>query len=415
MDKYYKVENQLEFVDLPIVSFKDNGECLNKKVENMKILYVTFFKYPNVGGLANYISTLKEGFEKLGHKVDVISPLQMPVEYLEKRIPEEAKKISVFFRERYGVINEKIIKNVSFLSVFTSFLEEKNLNGYDVFHAQDLFSLFILRQFNLRYRKPLFFTPHGHFTQSRIKFNKIKKDSIEELYFSEIEKQGIETADKIITISDSFHSALKKYGAKSKQLVTVYTGINFKEKIIEKETDKIIVTCIARLSPRKGHTNLLSALSQMKGSLPHIEVWIVGDGVMREDLEQQVKFYNLKNVKFLGNRKDIAEILAASDVYILPTINDNFPLSIIEAMFAGKAIISTNCGGIVEMIQDGKTGLLCEPGNVQQIVDSLTLLIRNSQLRLSLGKNAKEYARKYLTQERMVSEIEEIYYSLLEG
>ncbi len=68
-----------------------------------------------------------------------------------------------------------------------------------------------------------FFTPHGHFTKSRMKFHKIQKGSIEEAYFSEIERQGIRASDKIITISDSFHEPLLEYGAKEAQLTTVHT------------------------------------------------------------------------------------------------------------------------------------------------------------------------------------------------
>lgn len=408
MDEYYKVENKQRVETFRNFCVKQNHVKVKKK---LKILYVTFLKYPNNGGLSNYITSLKTGFEKEGHHVDVISPLQMTTVHLEKRVPEAAAKVKEFLLKRYGVANEKIVKNTSFLNVFHLFLQEKQLEGYDVFHAQDLFALFLLGQINVKYKKPLFFTPHGHFTKSRIKFGKIKVGSIEEVYFSEIEKQGIKTANKIITISNSFHHTLQAYGAKEKQLVTVHTGIHFPKATIGKKTEngKVIISCIARLAPRKGHVFLLRALAKIKPLFPNVDAWIVGDGSMRKTLEKEAKQLHLENVIFFGRRTNVAEILALSSIYVLPTINDNFPLSIIEAMLAGRAIVTTNCGGIPEMIHHRETGLICEPGNVEELAEALTLLLTNEKLREQLGKEAREYAKKHFVQNVMVSGIKDVY------
>lgn len=408
MDEYYKVENKQKVETFQ--SFYVNKNDRNKK-KRLRILYVTFLKYPNHGGLSNYITSLKTGFEHAGHDVDVISPLQMTSVHFEKYIPEVAAKVKNFLLRRYGIANERIIKNISFLNVFYSFLKEKQLAEYDVFHGQDLFAIFLLGQLNRIYKKSLFFTPHGHFTESRMKFGKIERGSIEEIYFREIEKQGIKAANKIITISHSFHRILRKYGAKKEQLVTVHTGIHFPNHTIRKqiENDKIIISCIARLAPRKGHIFLLQALAKLKPLFQNIDVWIVGDGSMREKLEKEVQQLKLNNVSFFGRKTNVAEILAQSSIYVLPTINDNFPLSIIEAMLAGQAIVTTNCGGIPEMIYHGKTGLICKPGNVEELTDALTLLLTKNELRKQLGQNAKQYAEEHLVQKVMVSRIEDIY------
>ncbi|MGG2014779.1 glycosyltransferase family 4 protein [Bacillus sp. S10(2024)] len=417
MDEYYQIDNKKDRITEPFETFGIKKDGTLSKTSKLKILYVTFLKYPNTGGLSNYITSLKTGFEKYGHDVAVISPTQMTAVHLEQDIPKAAEHARDFMLQRYGIVNEKIIKNTSFLNVFMSFLREKRLEQYDVFHAQDLFAVFLLGQLNLEYKKPLFFTPHGHFTKSRLKFDKIKKGSIEEAYFSEIEKQGIRAADQIITISTSFHSPLKAYGAKTEQLITVHTGIDFQQdsKSKPKCTNKLVITCVSRLSPRKGHDILLKALSQIQQDLTNVEVWIVGDGIMRERLENQVIHLGLNNVKFWGRRADIPEILSSSTIYVLPTINDNFPISVIEAMFSRQAIITTNCGGIPEMIQNGKTGIICEPGNVQQLSNALKLLLTNKSLREKLGREAQAYSRQHLTQDVMVTKIEKVYYSFMEN
>ncbi|MEH7463357.1 glycosyltransferase family 4 protein [Bacillus thuringiensis] len=415
MDEYYQIDNKKDHINEPFRTFGSKKDNTLSKIKKLKILYVTFLKYPNTGGLSNYITSLKTGFEKYGHDVEVISPTQMTTVHLEKDIPKAAEHARDFMLQRYGIVNEKIIKNTSFLNVFKSFLREKGLEQYDVFHAQDLFAVFLLGQLNLEYKKPLFFTPHGHFTKSRLKFDKIKKGSIEEAYFSEIEKQGIRAADQIITISNSFHFPLKEYGAKADQLITIHTGIDYQQdsKSKPRYNNKLVISCVSRLSPRKGHEILLKALSRIQQDLTNIEVWIVGDGVMRERLENQVKELGLDNVKFWGRRTDIPEILSVSTIYVLPTINDNFPISVIEAMFSRQAIITTNCGGIPEMIQNGKTGIICEPGNVQQLADAIQLLLTNKSLREQLGREAQAYSGQHLTQDVMVSKIERIYYSFM--
>lgn len=415
MDEYYKIDSKKNHLMEPFQTFGIKKNRIPSKTKKLKILYVTFLRYPNTGGLSNYITSLKTGFEKYGHDVDVISPTQMTAVHLEQDIPRAAEHARDFLLQRYGTVNEKIIKNTSYMNVYKSFLRGRSLEQYDVFHAQDLFSVFLLGQLNLEYKKPLFFTPHGHFTKSRLKFDKIKKGSIEEVYFSEIEKQGIRASDQIITISNSFHSPLKEYGAKIEQLVTVHTGIHFHQASILKQeyNDNLVISCVSRLSPRKGHDILLKALSQIQRDLSNVEIWIVGDGVMRERLEDQVLQLGLDNVRFFGRRTDISEILSSSTIYVLPTINDNFPISIIEAMFSRQAIVTTNCGGISEMIQNGKTGIICEPGNVQQLSDALKLLLANKSLRECLGRNAQEYSRQHLTQGGMISKIERIYHSFI--
>ncbi|GGE72060.1 glycosyltransferase family 4 protein [Priestia taiwanensis] len=405
MDIYYGVAKEEESI-LVAPKYSLQG----RKSGSLNILYVTFLRYPNTGGLSNYITSLQMGMKRRGHQVDVFSPVQMPPIYFDTYIPEAAKEARSFLKERYNIENEKLVKNSSYLHAFTRFLRNQSLEEYDVIHAEDLFALFLLGQMKEVHKKPLFFTPHGYFTRSRMKFGKIRTGSIEEAYFTGIEKQGIHAADKIITISDSFHLPLREYGATDEQLVTVHTGIDFYP-VVSTEEDHLVIVSVARLAPRKGHDLLIEAVARMQEELEGVEVWIVGDGVRRQQLEKEVKKKGLQQVKFLGRREDVANVLAASTIYVLPTLNDNFPISIIEAMFAGKAIITTTCGGIVEMIQHGETGLLCEPGNVEQLIQALRLLLTNKALRNKLGKQAHAYAKQHFTQEDMAAKMETIYRS----
>ena len=408
MDDYFQI-NTNKVNDTISHIMTPNFSKLKKK-KKLKILVTTFWAYPHIGGLSNYLTTLKEGLESLGHEIDIISPNFFNEKKCKKLRSNTRKELEIFFQDRYGTSSKKIIKNMSSLYVYEQMLGEINLDKYDLFHAQDIFTANIIGRLNLRYNKPIFFTPHGLYTDSRIKFGKIKSGSIEEVYFRCVEKRAINNAVKTIIISNSFRETLSQYGTDNKDIITIHTGVNMKE--IRKSNDKkskLVITTIARLSPRKGHIHLLEALALIKSSLDNVEVRIIGDGEMREELEHLVNILGLSMVYFYGSRNDIPELLSESDIFVLPTLNDNLPISIIEAMFGQQAIITSRCGGIEEIIHHLKTGLLIQPGASLKLASHLLLLIQEPDLRKFLAKNAQEYALANLTAESMVKKILNIY------
>ncbi|MCP6680627.1 glycosyltransferase family 4 protein [Bacillus nakamurai] len=385
------------------------------KKKKLSILITTFWDYPHTGGLSNYIKTLSEGLKKKGHKVDVISPKQFPAVKVKELRAAVIPKLKDFFTDRYGDYNDHILKNNRLMFIYEQMLQTLDLEKYDVFHAQDLFTANILGRFNRIYKKPLLFTPHGMFTFNRLKFHIFKKGSVEEFYYKKLEMKAIEYANRLIILSDTFRRPLKKLGAKQEDMTTVITGIDYDVKT-GRETktsfprNKIIISCIARLGPRKGHKHLLDALSQLPSDLLHnVEVLIVGDGETRSALKDQARKLDLSMVSFLGKREDVPAILNMTDIFVLPTINDSLPISIIEAMFSGTAIIATNCGGIPDLIQHNKTGIIVEPGNAEVLGRALAFFITNKSARKQAASNAKAYAAKYLSSEVMIKNIESIY------
>ncbi|MDR6999608.1 glycosyltransferase family 4 protein [Neobacillus niacini] len=410
MDQYYGVASN--FVDKPIMK-KGNAPEGKKQNKKLRILITTFWDYHVIGGLQNYIANLKDGLEKLGYLVDVFSPEQFPIEETKGIYSDMKDQFKKFFLDRYGTVSQKILINICNLSLYKMMLMNVDFSKYDIIHAQDRFTCNVLGTLNEASQKPILFTPHGFMTHSKLKFNLIEKGSIEERYFSTIDEQAIKNANQLIILCDAFRPILKKLGAKNSSMTTVYTGIDFEVKKFQNGQNKIIITCVSRLRPRKGHKYLFEALSLLKDDLYNVEVRIVGDGEMREELENQIRELKLKNVYFLGSRNDIPKLLRQSDIFVQPTISDTLPISIIEAMFARQAILATNVGGIPEIIQDNYTGLIIEPANPKQLAEKLLLLVQNQLLRIRLAKQAKNFADEQLTVTNMVKEIDKIYRSLL--
>ena len=372
----------------------------------LRILLTTFWKYPQPGGLSKYIETLKSGLEQLGHQVDV-------ADYRGNRNFDRKMRDAVvdFLGKRYGEANKRVVDSIRKLSAYEINLRHTvNLTHYDIIHAQDRYTANVLGKLNRYYHIPLFYTPHQLGVYRSLLLQDIVPGSVEEAYFRAIDQTAIRYADKIITICHVFDEPLMRLGASPQQLHTIYTGVNLDVPPRSSEKDDLVISSVSRMTPRKGHRYLLEALDLIREHLGHVRVLIVGDGDVKRDLEKLANDLNLPNVEFTGYRVDIAQILSGSDIYVHPTTSDMLPISVIEAMFAGQAIITTRINGLVEIIKDGETGLIVDPGNASQIAEKLTWLISHEEERQAMGKRARLYAQQYLRADDMVAKIAELYH-----
>jgi len=381
--------------------------------KELRILLTTFWKYPVAGGLTSYLRALKSGFEKHGHRVDIIHPEGLSAERMPKVKRRLKGEIERVLKERYGRANAHIVSTLQSMLAYEALLGERDLGKYDVLHAQDRFTANALGRLNRAHGKPLFFTPHGFMTQKRVRHNLIPKDSDEAAFFWAIDRNAVEVSDKSIILSETFRPLLMSLGAADSKLETIHTGIEFAVRSDKTDEKRLVISCVSRLGPRKGHKILLEALNLIRSHLDRVRVCIVGDGEMRDELERLSSKLDLRSVYFWGHRDDVENILSKSDIYVLPTISDTLPISVIEAMFAGKAIVTTRVGGIPELIRHQETGLLAEPGDVKQLADCLLRLMQDRDLAKRLGRNAQQYARDHLTADKMASKIEGVYRSVM--
>jgi len=175
----------------------------------------------------------------------------------------------------------------------------------------------------------------------------------------------------------------------------------------------LVATCVGTLRWEKGHRFLLEAWGQLIAgqSIPQdSELWIVGSGPLENELRGLSS--ELPGVRFLGSRSDTAEILRASDLFVLPSVNEGFGIAIVEAMSAKLAVISTNSGGIPEVIESGRTGILVEPENSRQLADSIATLCQNYSQRKQLAAAAQLDAQSRFTPARYVKQLQNLYKSL---
>lgn len=150
--------------------------------------------------------------------------------------------------------------------------------------------------------------------------------------------------------------------------------------------EDVLFVCVARLSPQKNHALLLEAFARGSASDPRARLLLVGKGGLQSEVEKRVRALGVAGkVRLLGLRTDIPEILNAADVFVLSSDWEGNPLSIMEAMSAGKPVISTAVGGVPELVEDSKTGVLTLPGDVKSLAQAMRYLLEDSEARTSMG------------------------------
>src|SRR3989344_9134034 len=204
------------------------------------------------------------------------------------------------------------------------------------------------------------------------------------------------------------------------QLVTIHNGVNPPALLPQPQArqalglpvDKIIIGSIANFYPTKGLATLVRAVGIISQRQPMLHLALIGDGIERPALEAEIKRLGLADrVALCGQRPQPGQYLGAFDIYVCSSVKEGFPFSILEAMAAGLPIVSTNVGGILEMITNSATGVLVEPKDPQAMADAITSLLSDQIQVDRLGRQAQQAVREKFSLERMIKETTKVYQS----
>jgi L-malate glycosyltransferase len=176
------------------------------------------------------------------------------------------------------------------------------------------------------------------------------------------------------------------------------------------------VGMIARMNARsKNHAVFLRAAARLASKLPNVEFLLVGDGPFRSEFESIAERLGVaKRVSFLGDRKDIPEVLASTDIAVVPSASESLSNAVLESMAAGVAVVATNVGGTPEVISDGKTGLLVRPDDEDELANAIERLLMQPAFRATCARNGKELASAQFTLKSVTERYESLYEELLE-
>ncbi len=231
--------------------------------------------------------------------------------------------------------------------------------------------------------------------------------------------------DAIVNVSEYDRQLALRYRiAPANKLFTIHNGIDIATlDMLPKDMARASLTAkrstlnaqefwvgsIGRLVAEKNYETLIDAAAKLND--PSVAFFIIGEGYERKKLETLIKMRGLKNNFFLlGTMPDATCYLKAFDVFVMPSIKEGLPYTLLEAMAAGLSIIATRTGGMPEILEP-QNGVIIPPRDSIGLANTIQKLLADASLQQTLGANAKAYAQKELTLERMVRETAAIYMS----
>jgi glycosyltransferase involved in cell wall biosynthesis len=199
------------------------------------------------------------------------------------------------------------------------------------------------------------------------------------------------------------------------------TGIcEYPEKSLENKVNKfcsqgIIIASIGRLSVEKGYNYLIEAVSSLsKYHAQYIKLLLIGDGRLRSELQQQAEAAGLKDFFLItGYLKNARNLISLADIYVISSLTEGLPISLLEAMASGTPIVATAVGGIPHVVQDRKEALLVSSQSPQALVGAINELIQFPALARSLAKNSAAKVKQHYSSKGMAEEYTAVYKEIL--
>jgi len=233
--------------------------------------------------------------------------------------------------------------------------------------------------------------------------------------------------DGLIAVSDDVkEQILRMMGPFSRKVTVIPNCIDVnryqqtvdrqkKRKQLEFSRDDYLMLVVATLKKQKGHRHLIDAAREVTQARRDVHILFAGDGVLREQLQDQVHSLGLENnIHFLGNRRDIPELLAASDAFILPSLWEGLPMALMEAMASGLPIIATDVSGSRQLIPNREYGLLVPPGDAGALSSAMLYLLSNPQDSEKMSLAARRRVQKSFSAEKQAQDHLRLYQKNME-
>jgi glycosyltransferase involved in cell wall biosynthesis len=349
----------------------------------------------NAGGITSYLYLLSKGLIDRGHDVFIVSSGGDQ----EPSFVQIGAKLKVLNIKTKSELSPRIYLA---LKPLRDLIRKQDIS---LIHAQTRVTQVMGFWLGRQIRKPVLSTCHGFF-----------KSKWSRLLFPC-------WGDHIIAISPAVEKHLvEDFRVKLNNITVIPHGIPFekfsplsqeekmnKRKIYDFGQDPLI-GIIARLSDVKGHDVLIRAMQFVLKDIPSAKLLIVGEGKQESALRVLVAELDLQDcVFFYPIVNKAADILPLFDAFVMPSFQEGLGLAVIEAQACGLPVVASRVGGLTSLIEDGETGFLVKPGDVEALAGTIVKVLKNKELAADLGAQAREAVRDKFTVERMVVETLSVY------
>lgn len=242
-------------------------------------------------------------------------------------------------------------------------------------------------------------------------------------FFQRLLRVSDRFSDRIVINCQAVGRDLERRGVPHHRLYLCYNGVDtsvfhpLRSKRPKSLADAgLVVGVAAGLRPEKGLDLLIRAFAAIAPAEHRLKLLVLGDGPLRDDLERlSVDLGVGEHVVFQPGAPDVEAWLRATDIFVLPSHSESFSNALLEAMATGCCVIGSRVGGTPELITDGETGLLFEPGNVDDLASQLRRAIEDDHLRARLAASAVSFTHEKLSLARFVERLENLYTDLITG
>jgi len=350
-------------------------------------------------GAEQVILTLARGLSAAGHEAAVMN-LQ-PQSHGAGGLVDAAR---TFGLESHAVACESKL-DLSAVRALTAYIR----GGVDVVHSHDYksdcYALLSSRGSNAR----LVTTCHNW-----------ASDKLRMRVYKAVNKLLMRRFSRIAVVSEALRRELLQSGIRGSKLVNIPNGVALEDaapgaraRVRESlgiDADEEVVITVGRLSPEKNHARLLAAARKVAEARPRSRFLIVGAGPLRAGLEAAAKSAGLgARAAFLGERRDVRDLLAAADVFILPSLKEGLPLALLEAMACRKPVIASAVGEIPAIVAHGASGLLIDPSDASALADAIVRVLANPSAAAELAAAGYRRVRDGFSAEAMVRRYLELY------
>lgn len=242
-------------------------------------------------------------------------------------------------------------------------------------------------------------------------------------------KTFFQHADHLIAVAGGVAQFLQEQGVPAHKIETLYCGLDLRDVAavaqlspqsakarLDLPPDALTVGIAASLIRRKGHRFLLEALQILEKRGLSVHALLAGEGDQEDELRDLSESLGLENrVHFLGFRRDVHEVIAAMDVFTLPSEKEGLSIAVMEALALARPVVATQIAGMDEVVKHGENGFLVPPCDAPALADALEVLLRDANLRQQMGKRGKAFVENHFEQSQCVARVEAFFQSLVKN
>jgi glycosyltransferase involved in cell wall biosynthesis len=255
------------------------------------------------------------------------------------------------------------------------------------------------------------YTPHG------FAFRNPEVAHAMQLVFWGVERRLVRWTDGIIALcrTELEDAASLAPGSKAFLATNGVAAVPLAKRSRE-DSHRLVIAYVGRLARMKGVDVLVEALPVIFWDLPSVEVWIIGDGPQRRDIERRLERLGIQDrVQLLGARSDVSSLWGDIDILVVPSRFESQPLVLLEGMMAGRAIVATDVGGMGDLVTSGVDGMLVPPNSAGALARAVLQLAKSPTERQRLMESAATTARERVSIEAMLRSHQPIYDEMLNG